>query len=57
LVYLAGDNKFAQVKKKHAKWIPETIAASAPPQGAYEVNWKAYTWKNKTTGPAVDGKK
>ena len=54
---LAGDIKFAQFKKKHAIWIPETIAAPAPPKGAYEVDWKAYTWKNKTTGKVVDGKK
>jgi len=54
---LAADSKFAQVKEKHAKWIPETIAAPAPPKEAYEVDWKAYTWKNKTTGEVVDGKK
>ncbi|HIG29967.1 MAG TPA: iduronate-2-sulfatase [Verrucomicrobiales bacterium] len=54
---LASDTNFTQVKKDHAQWIPETIAAPAPPESAYEVDWKPYTWKNKATGKVVDGKR
>lgn len=54
---LAGDSKYNNVKSDHAQWIPNSIEPPAPSKGAYEIDWKAYTWKNKKTGKIVDGKK
>jgi arylsulfatase A-like enzyme len=53
---LAGDKQYTEVKRRHAQWIPKHIAPAAPSKGAYEVDWQAYTWKNRKTGKTVDGK-
>ena len=54
---LAVDEKYTNVKKEHAKWIPASVAKPAPSKGAYEVDWRAYTWTNKKTGIVIDGNK
>lgn len=52
---LASDSKYEDVKKDHARWIPEKIAEHAPTKGAYEFDYKSYSWKNKKTGKVVNG--
>jgi arylsulfatase A-like enzyme len=45
---LAGDAKYAGLKRELARWMPETSAPPKPERDAYDFDFAAYTYRLKT---------
>ena len=53
---LADDPKYAKIKAKLAKALPESWAEPAPTKRAFSFDPETFTWTNKKDGTIVHGK-